>query len=571
MSEGRQGRERHVPAHVRERQRAVAEREAARLAVPEVRGNKRLAHADRSKSAVASTPFGVLKKRSTAADNQLPDEWCGPFSLARKMIEERDRARRLQKLDDEDADPHPLDGPMEELDRENKRKIHPSMTWKSQPRDEILVSGYAKRAKRKHLAQNKEIPSLFQKCLDFVVENFDCVESLGVLDHDIRTKIADTLISKKLRLDETDFITIAEPGVDALELKDCTGISEEILCERLKVLVSNNLEYLVLDQCGRCFGPSVSRVLSNSTNLKALSVGGAYLLSDTDAESLIRSLKNSLTSVQFKACPLVGNKFCEALSKVSLVELALEDITLNQESFRALTQNASTLSSLRSLSLRRMNVTDDIVGGFLHAENSLENLDLEGNPDLSDLTLSLVRERGSKLRHLSLSGGRQFTSSGLEALFLFSPDISPPPSLLSLRLANCDHEAVTDEVIRLVCQQLDVEEIGLNNLQPSSCDLSVLDIQGSSSLTDVALEYLSRACKNQLRELNVSFCPQISNQGLGYLVDCVGNQLADIKIWGCAQINEDFLDGHSRVKDSALKIVGAWVKGKASSTTMTIP
>jgi len=62
-----------VSTQVRRRQRAIAEREAARLARPEPR--RPLAHADRKKSAVVSTPFGHIPKRPS----EEPDGWCGPF------------------------------------------------------------------------------------------------------------------------------------------------------------------------------------------------------------------------------------------------------------------------------------------------------------------------------------------------------------------------------------------------------------------------------------------------------------------------------------------------------------
>ena len=80
-------RESNLPQAVRMRLRAVAEREASRLARPD-RPNSdfRLAHASKSKSAVSSTPFGypqqsMLKKEKDSTS----EEWCGPFSVARQV------------------------------------------------------------------------------------------------------------------------------------------------------------------------------------------------------------------------------------------------------------------------------------------------------------------------------------------------------------------------------------------------------------------------------------------------------------------------------------------------------
>ena len=86
--------QRQLPEHVRNRQRAVAEREAARLARPERRAQATLGHADRKKSAVTSTPFGILASRSTttAAAGSQDTTWCGPFTVARQMLAARDQA-----------------------------------------------------------------------------------------------------------------------------------------------------------------------------------------------------------------------------------------------------------------------------------------------------------------------------------------------------------------------------------------------------------------------------------------------------------------------------------------------
>lgn len=102
-----------LPAAVRERNRAVAEREASRLARPERRVVGTLGHANKSKSAVTSTPSGVYassfatinSNSNTAAaaaaamatddsennmmmEKESPgahEEWCGPFSVARQV------------------------------------------------------------------------------------------------------------------------------------------------------------------------------------------------------------------------------------------------------------------------------------------------------------------------------------------------------------------------------------------------------------------------------------------------------------------------------------------------------
>ena len=157
-----------LPDVVRSRQRAVAEREASRLARPD--GSKsmyRLPHADCKKSAVTSTPSGIgsltsFDKNEKKSNDISNEEWCGPWSVARQMISKREDAKRRREELENDAvangENHPLDEAMEEFALEQKVKQHPSMQWKSllsvqnfeNARKESL---YGKRQKRMDVMQ----------------------------------------------------------------------------------------------------------------------------------------------------------------------------------------------------------------------------------------------------------------------------------------------------------------------------------------------------------------------------------------------------------------------------------
>ena len=90
--------------------------------------------------------------------------------------------------------------------------------------------------------------------------------------------------------------------------------------------------------------------------------------------------------------------------------------------------------------------------------------------------------------------------------------------------------------------------------------LAVLNVSGSSLVTDTMLEKLVETSANTLTDLNVSYCPLVTNQGLGYLISKVGNQFKKLYCWGDAQLTDELFDGHSRVNDPSLEIVGAWMK-----------
>lgn len=179
---------RSVAAHVRDRQRAVAEREASRLARPDERRTTSLQHADRKKSAVSSTPFGVHK---ITRDVETPvDEWCGPWSVARQMIAKREEVKRKLTEERESVTSHPLDALMDEYNDRMERKFHPSLEWKGDLPPSTPASIYAKRQKRANVGGEKHaVPLLSQLCVDFVVSNFQYVESLGDIGNDVRVDI----------------------------------------------------------------------------------------------------------------------------------------------------------------------------------------------------------------------------------------------------------------------------------------------------------------------------------------------------------------------------------------------
>jgi hypothetical protein len=615
---------RSVPAHVRERQRRVAEREASRLARPEVRPAKNfLGHANRQKAAVTSTPFGTFFASSSSKQHAENEEWCGPFSVARQMIAQREEARR--KREEEQAGQqqhHPLDDVMVELDYERKRKAHPSLTWKSQMNATASTtksssSLYAKRKRRVELSRSssEKVPTLFQLCVNYVVNNFDHVESLGNVGSSIRNAIAHELVAKQ-QLDGIALDALLEDGMESLELIDASNISQEQMSVVLQRLVPLGLRYLSLQHAGKCFGQktvqailaaatatstSLARAKSsistpnNDNSLFALSIGGAYLLKDADAAALLRAMAPTLSSLEFTACPFLGPEFCQALASSyhtttgNLVELSLEFLPLSATNVSILSTASHTWRHLKTLSLKRMEgLTDEHVAQWLEpAGNTLEHLDLSYNVHLTDDILSSIRRHNPHLRSLLLCGLKSLTSAGLETFFTMEIDgfPHPPPMLRTLKLACCDHEAVTDEVLEKAALASS-RKLGSGGSHPAtrlppahdhddtideypSFQKSVIstlgglvdvDVRGARHITDTALEVLVTTSSTSLKTLNVSFCSFVTDQGLGYLVSKTGVQLKRIEIWGCCQITDEFLDGHSRIDDGSLEIVGAWMK-----------
>ena len=304
-----------------------------------------------------------------------------------------------------------------------------------------------------------------------------------------------------------------------------------------------------------------------------MAIGGAYLLKDDDAANIIAGIQGTLQSVGFKACPLLGENLCNSLlnsKELRLRELSLEDLKFSDQAWSTLVEAATTTqfwsSHLESLRLRRLDgLTDEKLESLLAKPSALAALDLGLNYHLSDASLAAIRASHScgSLSELRLPGLKLLTATGLEALFTHIPNMGPPPRLKLLDLGQCDHEAVTDPVIELVAQASAPAPSVAPTRSSYTSGLAHLNIQGSSLVTDNSLEVLVATCGQTMAELSVSFCTQLTDQGLGYFVDKCGMQLKTLEVWGLAQLSEVFFDGHKRVKDPSLRIVGAWMKANS--------
>lgn len=595
---------RELRSAVRLRNRAVAEREASRLARPDQPSKSRtLGHASKSKSAVTSTPFGIAPTKRNAATGQGEDvtaeQWCGPFSVARQMIAAREEARTKREAEQRDREHHPLDEVVLKVEEDKKRKANPSMLWKGKVDETTGRSNYYMKRKKRFARQKEgmsmsrslKVPTLYKLCVDFLVENFEFVEGLGAgIGADIRRSICESLVAKG-KMNGAAFDTIAEVGVETLEIIDCAEVTQDQLCIALDSLIPSGLQALILNHAGRAFGPkAVDSIVSSSPNsLFALSIGGAYLLKDADANALIEATAPTLSSIEFKACPLIGPSFCSSIGenfassvgRNCLLELSLEDIPLTKDCLLTIGSASDALQNLKSLRLRQIEgLDDDAVSIMLNATRCLEAIDLGDNPLLTDSTLSAVRKsnKSGALRALQLSGLKNLSSAGLEVLF--TPDIPglpSPPKLKKLNLSSCGEDAVSDDILELAAKASSMKAANNDTLHRKELPPPVsggtsslgglvdLNVSGSS-ITDKSMENLAASCSSSIVEIDLSFCPHVSDKGLGFLVSKVGYQLAKINIWGNAQISDLFLDGHGRVDEGGLEIIGAWMKqsGKRS-------
>ena len=413
---------------------------------------------------------------------------------------------------------------------------------------------------------------MFQLTVNFIVDNFEFVDSVGDVGNEVRLAIAKELVGRN-QLDGRALEALVEPEtMETLEVVDCAGIPHDTMASILAK--TPGLRYLLLTHAGRCFGTKAVNALlekNNEAKLYCLSITGAYLLRDEDVARLIEAYQSTLQSIAFEYCPLPGDKFVDAIHNnrrlgENLLELSLQKMKFSTEQLDRLAQSKNALKGIKSLTLNSISgLNDEILQKFLENAPLLDSLNISYNYSLTDATLSSIRQYSSlRLKTLILDGIKAFTGAALLTLFTHPLEgLPPPPKLKILKLASIDHEAVTDDVLKLVtasASSASNDSLRLAGYQGRGSGLVQVDVQGSTLVTDQMLEQLVETSANTLESINVSYCPLISNKGLGYLVSKVGNQLRKIEVWGCAQLTDEFFDGHDRVQDGKLEIIGAWMK-----------
>ena len=143
--------------------------------------------------------------------------------------------------DDSSTAPHPLDNVMGEANAAKRRAMYPSLSWTPKVRirddvdagDEGLSNQYDSR-KRHKSSTTSAVPSLSSLCVDFLVANFDCIESLGGVDSQARNQISRSLVDKNV-LDDSAVAILAgtnimdeyygSGGVTSLEIPDGSNVT----------------------------------------------------------------------------------------------------------------------------------------------------------------------------------------------------------------------------------------------------------------------------------------------------------------------------------------------------------
>ena len=543
----------------RRRNRAIAQSRAADFAMGrgfvddadrEAAGKKRTSDASgghprggkrgrREKESVAVTGVGEDSMREDI------ESWPGPWSTASELYTKRDAAVEARKCAGAGA---------------GGKIVH----W--EPKKKGLS---AKKSARSPL------PTLQSMCIDMVATHIDaCQEGgLGAILPDMKAKLCENLCGKrKLLPNVLPLFTDGETAV--LSLPDCSYIGEQDMATAFQRCQGPALEVLSLKSCGRSMSDKLlADLCANSPNLHTLQLGGCYRVSDKGIASAVKALPR-LRVLELSDC---RNISAEALKSVAAVGATLESLYLKnctQLDSEALLQ-LERLQHLKRLSLSGCRGASDVIVEMVVGAcgASLEELDLSHLPDsgfsaepvhcrIGDTSLQCIAAKCANLRILRLQNCDTITDLGVQALAA-----GVCKQLTHLDFTRC--KSLSDDALEpLITNCRALSHLSLN--AASSVEFDAETGESTHGITDRSLVALRKHAATRLRELDLSWCRGVTDDGLGHLVDHA-YELEALSLRGCAQITEMFLNGHSnttvkvhgrRLEDSTLRVVPkGWTSG----------
>ncbi|KAJ7556353.1 hypothetical protein O6H91_05G079300 [Diphasiastrum complanatum] len=501
----------------------IARRRAAHFAHFNAEGDEAPAGAGSSKR---------TKRRRTQAANQQQaepqpqEDWPGPFSTARRLVEGRAAAAEARKI----AGASNLKASLVE--------------WSPSKKPERIIS----------VARTPS--SLFAKCLDVLCANMEHVESLQGVPDAIKKVLCARLCGNR-KLDYKILRLLVDGAPSTIALPDCSFISEQELTEILAQCCRNSIEVLDLKLCGRGLSDQcVAATLSPSpgmSNLRRLCLKGAYRLTDKGLSTLIESAPQ-LTCLDISLCSLISEagikKVADCLAS-KLKSLSLEGCA-HMNGLKLL-PSLTKLQELTQISLGGVGgITDDVLSELLvHIGVKLEELCLSDCLSLTDAAVAAIGACCTGLRVLILDQLTKLTDLSLARI---ADDCR---SLRKMSLQRCKFSYSTWRRGPLEFGELHIGIQGKKTIHllagsHKSCDLLINKLNSVRQVGDQTLLALAKHSRGTLEVLDASFCREMTDEALGFLSDAC-SQLHTLRLFGCTQVTSKFLDGHSNF---SLTVIG---------------
>mmetsp|Transcript_5899 Transcript_5899/g.6496 ORF Transcript_5899/g.6496 Transcript_5899/m.6496 type:complete len:517 (+) Transcript_5899:209-1759(+) len=297
------------------------------------------------------------------------------------------------------------------------------------------------------------------------------------------------------------------PNLISLDLSDCIQISNSVI--RTILTGCSQLECIKLDRCQRI-------------------TDTAFDLSSTPFQSYVSCL--SLKCISLQGCPQITGEVISIFNKNYRSLLYLNLSQCKHMKSQEMMNNIFQHRQLQILNLSFIDVVTDETFSLLPIMTS----------STSSTSLSIERAKFSQVRS---------TSPVIQKLYAAtSPSFASSESTSPLQVLNLCKCRITDKAIAHFVSFQHLKEVrlpwctGITDhgvmMLVEYCDqIQILDLT-SCSITDVAVRYVGKLAKKQLRELDLSWCMEITNNGLRYLLPAYGDEDIDGDA-GCYVLGHD--------------------------------
>ncbi|KAG1708924.1 hypothetical protein DVH05_022556 [Phytophthora capsici] len=434
-----------------------------------------------------------------AAPAQEQESWPGYFATARELSDNRQAAQAARK--------------QRQQPTENEEET-------------LKVQWTPKRAARSSvLTADNVVQRLRDLALQTLAEHVEQLPSLEYIDSAARHQVARAVV-KLRRLKPEVLPLFIFPGVTEIDIPDCSNIDEETLTRALKECAAHGLDLTVLrlGLCGRCVSDSVIEELGDSLKaVEHLQVQGCYRLSDTGCEALVRRCAPSLDSFEISCNQRITKKsidyFCELqnLHSLTLSECPqIDDASL---------ESLKSMKNVRKLQLNQMErLTDDFIVSLAQSLPDLEEFSIARCSQLTNTAVKGVLEACRNLKVLDVSDLHLITDECFELV----REHGHPLRRVSMRCC------------------LGLTDVALQHIAfGAKSYLETLEMSSVSQATDAAVMALLEQCATSLKNLDISFNRNITEDALGLLADGTDN-FRSLVLWGCTQVTARFLTCHSK-------------------------
>ncbi|KAH9321108.1 hypothetical protein KI387_015747, partial [Taxus chinensis] len=420
-------------------------------------------------------------------------DWPGPFSTARRLVEERAAAlaARQKKL---------------------------AESGKSASLIEWVPT------REKDFSIQTVPPPLDELCLNVLCKHVEFIESLEGIPDTTKNKICRAFCASRMVTSQILRLFITGSQTEIC-VPDCSLVSEADLTELMAQCSTTNLEVLQLGMCGRGLTDGLLRATIACPSvglpcLSRLSLNGAYRLSDAGLTTLVQAAP-LLSSVELSRCSF--------LSEASINTLA--------------NHLAPVIRELRLEECHQLEASKILPA--LKKMHKLEVLSVAGIPSVTnEFVIEMIAYLCCNLKELSLADCGKLTNGAIEAigavccglnvLILDNLSLLTDTSLVyltngcrSLKTLSLKRCPFSDEAVAAFI-------FGSGN---ELYDLSLNSVKQVENHTILAL--VSNSSEN-LSRLDVSWCRKLTDEALGLLADSCPC-LRELILFGCTQVTDKFL------------------------------